>query len=179
MVGGDMSDTISALVDDELGQNQIVQTVDTLLSDTAQGMEQRLYYSAYCLIGDALRGDALGQPLAGRVALLLADEPTLLCSKTSRKQWPVLALAASVACIALILGMVLKQEIQSRPNLAAETLTAGELASALSASAVQTPDISNDMVDYVFAHQSYSQAGYAASTANQIRTISMATGGRE
>jgi negative regulator of sigma E activity len=175
-----MNDTISALIDDELSHSQALQTLDDLLLDTAQGRERRRHYSEYCLIGDALRGYSLpSRSLTDQVVSQLENEPTLLSPRGDRKEWSTLALAASVACMAVTLGVVFKQEAQPQPNLLAEPLTPAKLALALNASVDQGKDANNDMVDYMFAHQSYSQASYAASTANQIRTISMVLGGEE
>lgn len=100
---------LSALVDDELPRGEISGEIQKLCN-SEQG---RATWSRYHLIGDAMRreiGSVYTPSLAQEISRRLQDEPVVLAPNAlkkpqaiSRKTWGGLAIAASVAALAVVM----------------------------------------------------------------------------
>ena len=94
---------LSALLDGEIDDAEGDRTLKRIGQD--QTLTRR--WSEYCLIGDALRGEALAQPgLDRRLRTALAAEPTLLApmkrARLSRRYARPLAWTAAAAAVAAV-----------------------------------------------------------------------------
>lgn len=103
----DNAEKVSALLDGELDDAEGIKTLERLRQD--QTLRQR--WAEYCLIGDALRGEALAQPgFTQRVHKALVAEPTLLAPvKRKSHGWKDVrrfAWAAAAAAVAAVTWMV-------------------------------------------------------------------------
>lgn len=98
---------LSALLDGELDDAEGIEVLERLCQD--QTLRRR--WAEYCLIGDALRGEALAQPgFTQRVHKALAVEPTLLApARRKPRSWQDarrLAWVAAAAAVAAVTWMV-------------------------------------------------------------------------
>lgn len=106
-MNGNHGETISALLDGELGDLASQRALDALLDGDP---EDRARFGRYRLIGDLMRGEAVvvSTDLAARVQERLRDEPHILVPVRRQKTWlrPVAgaALAASVAAGAVMVA---------------------------------------------------------------------------
>jgi negative regulator of sigma E activity len=97
---------ISAFLDGELQAIEARRVINAMVSDQARQADFR----TYCLIGDALRGQATGPVSAdfvSRVSARLAEEPTVLAPSAGRKLtagW-ITAMAASVVAVGLVVAV--------------------------------------------------------------------------
>jgi sigma-E factor negative regulatory protein RseA len=94
---------LSAFLDGEVDDAE----GDRVLERLSQDRTLARRWSEYCLIGDALRGEALAQPgLERRLRTALATEPTLLAplrrKRSSRHYTRPLAWAAAAAAVAAV-----------------------------------------------------------------------------
>ena len=104
-MNGNHGETISALLDGELGQPAAQRALDSLLQGDP---EERARFGRYRLIGDLMRGEAVvvSTDLAARVQERLRDEPHVLVpvrrQRTLLRPVAGAALAASVAAGAVM-----------------------------------------------------------------------------
>ncbi|MEJ2691576.1 MAG: sigma-E factor negative regulatory protein [Candidatus Thiodiazotropha sp.] len=122
---------LSALVDDELPQNEIGGEVRKLY----QSETGRECWSHYHLIGDAMRreiGPLYSSGLAQSISQRLQDEPVVLApgavkrtNSSRRKTLTGLAVAASLTAVAVVLTpqMINPDGSESQPTLAAQPPT--------------------------------------------------------
>jgi len=118
---------LSALVDDELPSGEISGEIQKLFNSE----QARASWSRYHLIGDAMRREmgslytpSLGQEISRR----LQDEPVALApnaikqpTSISRKAWSGLAIAASVAALAVVMTpQLINPEGDTTPQQVAE-----------------------------------------------------------
>lgn len=101
--GNNEQEWLSALLDGELDDAE----GERALKRLSQDRTLPLRWAEYCLIGDALRGDALAQPgLDRRLRTALAAEPTLLApikrQRHSRQYARPVAWAAAAAAVAAV-----------------------------------------------------------------------------
>lgn len=94
---------LSALLDGEIDDTEVDRTLKRLSQD--QTLSRR--WSEYCLIGDALRGEAVAQPgLDQRLRAALAAEPTLLApmkrERRNRQYTRPVAWTAAAAAVAAV-----------------------------------------------------------------------------
>lgn len=100
-------ETISALLDGELGQAETQRAVSSLL---AAGTDELGRFGRYRLVGDLMRGESVlvDGSLVGRVREALEAEPHILAPRPARRQWlrPLAgaAMAASVAAAAIMVA---------------------------------------------------------------------------
>jgi sigma-E factor negative regulatory protein RseA len=164
-----MKAKISALMDGELGTQELREPLDAL----GQDGEARDSWRTYHLISDALRGGALlASDCAPRVAQRLAQEPALVgplpgaVRPPERARWFVpSALAASVAAVAFVGWVALAPQQDSVPVPApiAQAQTPKEPARLPVTSATQ---------DYLIAHQVYSPRNSLQGMAPYVRSVS-------
>ena len=163
---------ISALMDGELDGEEIRESLDAM----RRGEELRRQWSDAHLIGEALRNEkCLDFDISASVMAALEQEPTVLAPQArTRPDWtrPALALAASVAGVALVawLGLGPAAELAPGAQLALAPVKAVPEAVAVPS----TPRLQ----EYLVAHQAYSPAGPMVGGARNIRTVAVAGEGR-
>lgn len=184
--GDDMKTRISALMDGELEDHEIAETLRALRRDG----ELRSQWCDCQVIGAALRGESeLDIDVAARVMSALDLEPTVMAPGPRRMpEWqrPVLALAASAAGVAVVAWLALAPAGDGGPALAAgqavatgpasarqETVLAPVLAPVLAQSR-STPRLQ----EYLLAHQAYAPGGAIVGGARNIRTVAASGEGR-
>lgn len=164
-----MTKELSALLDGEIEQHEIPVLWSTLKIDP----ELRTSWGDYQLIGDALRGEAsLSSDITSRVMRGLAAEPTVLAPRPTTKpnawQRSVLAMAASVAGIAVVGWLALSQQPPARdPSTLARLEPPARVAVAQSV-ATSSPG----MQEYLLAHQANAPGLHLQGGAQHIRTVS-------
>jgi negative regulator of sigma E activity len=104
---------ISAFLDGELQAIEARRVINAMVCDQARQADFR----DYCLIGDALRGQATGPASAdfvSRVSARLAEEPTVLVPRAGRKLtagW-ITAMAASVVAVGLVVAVAWQDTVE-------------------------------------------------------------------
>lgn len=164
---------ISALMDGELEDHEIAEALRAL----RHGPELRSDWWCDCqLIGAALRGERrLDIDVTARVMAAIEMEPTVMApARKRRPEWqrPALALAASVAGVALVTWLALAPVGNGMPSGTAAL--AGAKSGAVVAEVRSTPRLQ----EYLLAHQAYSPGGVVVSGARKIRTVSASGEGR-
>lgn len=170
--GDDMKTRISALADGELEDHEIAGTLLAL----KQSPELRSEWCDCHLIGEALRGErGLDVDVAAKVMSAIELEPTVMAPKSRRVldwQRPVLALAASVAGVALVAWLALATVSDGAP--AGTTGLASAQRGPLLAQSQSTPRLQ----EYLVAHQAYASGGTMVGGARNIRTVAASGEGR-
>lgn len=170
-----MNSKLSALLDDELEQDEILSLCKALHRNKALTEEARLY----SLIGASLRSEApSGRDLTARVMAALENEPVALAPRRSRglARWqrPALALAASVAGIAVVAAVAFAPQDghvgQVIPALAMKSVPLAKPVTAHTLSATE-------MQEYLIAHQAHSMGATLGAGSQQVRTVSLALEG--
>ncbi|MBA4743542.1 MAG: sigma-E factor negative regulatory protein, partial [Azoarcus sp.] len=114
-----MKEKLSAFVDGELD----AEVCDPLVESLRSAPDMRRRWDAYCLIGDALRGDRVGAAdFAARVMGAIDDEPTVMVPAAARavrqrSSWgrSLMPVAASVMGVAAV-GLVALTMFPSSPD---------------------------------------------------------------
>ena len=166
-----MNSKLSALLDGELEQDEVQTLCNALHRSRTLKEEARLY----AMIGSSLRGEATSTgDLTARIMTALEDEPVVLAPRPSlinRWQRPMLALAASVAGVLVVAGVVLAPQEnrvgqvipamaqRGTPTLAVAKVTQHQLSAA-------------EMQEYLIAHQAHSFGATVGAGSQQIRTVS-------
>lgn len=170
--GDDMKTRISALLDGELEDHEIAETLRAL----QRNPELRSEWCDCLLIGAALRGEPeLDIDIAARVMSALALEPTVMApAQRSRMEWrrPALALAASAAGVALVAWLALAPSSDGAPERLARQ--AGAAQGQMATNSQSTPRLK----EYLVAHQAYAPGGAMVGGARNIRTVAAAGEGR-
>ena len=170
--GEDMKTRISALMDGELEDHEIAETLRALRRNEAL----RDQWCDCQLIGAALRGErGLDIDVAARVMSALELEPTVMApARRSTADWhrPVLALAASAAGVAVVAWLALPPGGDGAP--AGVASVAGAKPAAVVAQAQSTPRLQ----EYLVAHQAYAPGGAMVGGARNIRTVAASGEGR-
>jgi sigma-E factor negative regulatory protein RseA len=162
---------ISVLMDNEADGQEAHQAM-LRLKDTGEAREA---WSAYHLIGDVMRGDAMPAfDVSQRVAAALMQEPTVMApqrvSRTSRPLAYALSAAASVSAIAVVGWMAF-----STGNVINPAVEVARAPAVLQQEAqlVSSPS-DGQMNEYLLAHQGVSPSTSLHGVAPYIRTISSA-----
>jgi sigma-E factor negative regulatory protein RseA len=179
-----MTSKISALMDGELGANELGEPLTAL---AAEG-EARDSWRTYHLISDALRGDAiLSADCARRVAQRLAQEPALVAQlphavrAPERSRWFVpSALAASVAAVAFVGWVALGSRHAPAPAVAPLAKTTQPTPVVQSQQQAQVARVAEPprvpltsaAQDYLMAHQAYSPRTSLQGVAPYVRSVS-------
>lgn len=170
--GDDMKTRISALMDGELEQHEVVETLLAL----RRSDELRSEWRDGHLIGAALRGEpGLDLDVTARVMSALDLEPTVMAPAPRRApawQRPVLALAASAAGVAVVAWLALAPGADGLPA------GAGGLAAAKPGPVVAQIQSTPRLQEYLVAHQAYAPGGVIGGAARNIRTVAVAGDGR-
>ena len=170
-----MTEKLSALFDGHLDDGDAA--TRPLFDALRQDRVLREKWGTYCLIGDALRGEAKGPDLVGRVLSRLDGEPTVLAptvrpraaARPSRLGRVVLPVAASVMGVTAV-GWVVQSmqptsgpvDVAAKPSGRAE----GMVAAAAPASTPEDP-----LRSYVFAHQALAGGSPIPGIAQFVRTV--------
>lgn len=176
--GDDMKTRISALMDGELEDHEIAETLRALRRDG----ELRSQWCDCQVIGAALRGESeLDIDIAARVMSALDLEPTVMAPGPRRMpawQRPALALAASAAGVAVVAWLALAPAGDGGPALATgpavATVAPGAKQEAVLAQSRSTPRLQ----EYLLAHQAYAPGGAIVGGARNIRTVAASGEGR-
>lgn len=166
-----MKTRISALMDGELEQHEVIETLQALRRIDDLRREWRNGQ----LIGAALRGERrLDLDVTERVMSALDMEPTVMApAPRHAPAWrrPVLALAASAAGVAVVAWLALAPDGNGLPA-GANGLVVAKPGPVL-AQAQSTPRLQ----EYLVAHQAYAPGGVVGGAARNIRTVAV-TGDR-
>ncbi len=180
---------VSALYDGELEPHEVVAAVRSTVRDESA----REAWQTYALVGDRLRGESHVVPdITAAVMARVREEPIVLAPRNlspSQRHRPLLALAASVAGVAVVGWLALAGA--PRPaglsgNLAAVSLApayssiAGPVATlaqtdARLAATTAAPAVRADMSEYLLAHQTQSSSFRFGDGTQQVRTVSLVT----
>lgn len=167
-----MKTRISALMDGELEQHEIGETLQAL----RRSEELRAEWRDGQLIGAALRGERkLDLDITARVMSAIDMEPTVMAPAPRRPsawQRPALALAASAAGVAVVAWLALA------PGGQEVTAGAGGLAGAKPGPVVAQTQSTPRLQEYLVAHQAYAPSGVIGGAARNIRTVAVAGEGR-
>ena len=170
-----MKTRISALMDGELEQHEVAETLQAL----RRSEDLRREWRDGLLIGAALRGeDGLDLDVTARVMAALDTEPTVMApaSRTPAWQRPLLALAASAAGVAVVAWLALTPDGSGLP--AGLPAGAGGLAAARSGPVVAQAQSTPRLQEYLVAHQAYAPGGVIGGAARNIRTVAASGDGR-
>ncbi|MDP1653101.1 MAG: RseA family anti-sigma factor [Rhodocyclaceae bacterium] len=172
------STEISALFDGELEEHEVRSAVRTALNDDAS-------WRMYALIGDGLRGDCPDAPdMTAGVMSRIREEPVVLAPRNLqpvRRQHPMLALAASVAGVAVVGWLALAGKSQLSPadnQIAAVPVLRGSPAGAVSPAPtfVKVPQgMPGDMNEYLLAHHAQATTIRLGDSTKQVRTVAMSS----
>lgn len=153
-----MKEQISALIDSQLEHEETLR-----LLATQERIELKNCCRTYRLIGDVLRDEqALDIDITDVVMARLLQEPTVL-APPRRPKWrrPALALAASVAGVAVVAWLALSQQKPATPLLAQAGTGAPQTVA------------THEMREYLIAHQVQSASLQFHGGAGHIRTVSL------
>ena len=173
-----MKDKLSALLDGDLEEQATRPVFERLRSDA----ELRLQWDAYCMIGDALRGDRHGSnDFVARVMASLDDEPTLLAPKAVARSgvrqtvWqsllPIAASVMGVAAVGLVAATLYSQNEPAPARVAAGSPAVQVVSLPVERSAL-LPVAHDPHREYVFAHQGLSGGGPLPAGVQYVRAIS-------
>ena len=169
--GDDMKTRISALMDGELEDHEVAETLRVL----RRSPDLRREWCDCEVIGDALRGErGLDMDVTARVMSALELEPTVMAPAPRRKiEWqrPALALAASAAGVALVAWLALSPGADGGMPAGDARLAGAKQGSAVAQS---TPRLQ----EYLLAHQAYAPGGTMMGGARNIRTVAASGEGR-
>jgi sigma-E factor negative regulatory protein RseA len=168
------NEQLSEWLDDELGSAQSLQVVQSLVRQSPQRDTCALYW----LIGDCLRGEALGSnrpELTGRVMAALADEPTILAPVHRARplvkiRWMPIAAAVAGFTVAVWMGLTLwTTPVPPGPVALAQK---APVAVPQAASSDAQAEVLADDRGYLIAHQASAMGEPMAGVAQYIRTVS-------
>lgn len=167
-----MKTRISALMDGELEQHEVAETLQALRRSDALRAE----WSDGHLIGAALRGErGLDLDVTARVMSALEAEPTVMAPASRRApawQRPLLALAASAAGVAVVAWLALSPDGKLPPT------AAGGLASVTPVQVATQAQSTPRLQEYLVAHQAHAPGGVIGGAARNIRTVAANGDGR-
>jgi sigma-E factor negative regulatory protein RseA len=164
-----MTKELSALLDGEIEQHETPALWSTLKADN----RLRAKWGDYQLIGDTLRGEGnLASDITSRVMSSLAEEPVVLAPRQVKRQmaWQrsVLAMAASLAGIAVVGWLALSQQPTTREPVSVARLEQPAPTIAASSMTASSPG----MQEYLLAHQANAPGLHLPGGAQHIRTVS-------
>lgn len=166
-----MRQALSALMDDELDASEQARVVAAVGRDR----ELRQAWDSYHLIGDALRrATALDAGLTQQVMASLEREPALLVSPLRARPAvrAALALAATVAGVAVVAWLALPTLVPEAAPLKAQVAAKGAAQGAAATAAAAGAGAGSRMQEYMVAHQSYSPGNRMFGGTAYVRTVS-------
>lgn len=181
-----MKEKLSSLLDGDVEPEHVAGVFEALRKDRALRDE----WDAYCLVGDALRGEHAHHPdFVSRVMAGLDAEPTVLAPpprkpRISMTGRPAMAIAASVMGVVAVGLVAFSMVPATQPD---NTPVAGLVATAPAAATAVREAGSVQLVttlgedshrEYLFVHQAMSGGGPIPGAAHYVRTVSDARGER-
>jgi sigma-E factor negative regulatory protein RseA len=173
---------LSALLDGELEPHELRPTLNAVVGDA----DLRDKWDSYVLIGDQLRNEPVATPdLTANVMAKLREEPVVLAPrnlKLTRHSHPLLALAASVAGVAVVGWLAWAGNMAPVPaeNRLAAVPPAPTFIRPSAVPPAQVPPLAEadvpahgDMSEYLLAHQTQASAFRLGDNTHSIRTVSM------
>ena len=161
-----MTKELSALLDGELEPHE----AQRLWSDMKANTQLHSLWADYQLIGAVIRHEEpVAVDMTARIMLSLAEEPVVLAPRPARQrgwQGSLLALAASVAGVAIVGWLALAQQSPS-----VERATMARLENAHPATAT-VPQGIGEYQEYLLAHQANAPGLHMQGGAQHIRTVS-------
>lgn len=171
-----MKNEVSALFDGELEEHEAQSALSALHGDG----DLRATWDDYQTIGAALRReDRLDTGLTARVMAGLEHDVTVLAPHPRPTAWqrPLMALAASVAGIAVVGWVAFSPQMSPAPagpgHLASNPST--QVAAAATVASV-APTARREMQEYLVAHQAHVPSSQVMGGTQNIRTVSVAGG---
>ena len=169
-----MKHDISALLDDELGEDEADRAIDALRRDK----ELQEAWNTYHLIGDALRRSPQSSPdYSQQVMARLLEGPVLFAPSAQPRRSPLrlaLPMAAAVMGMAAVGWVALSLNTPQPVEMAGKPHSAGELVTP-----VKDQSPSGALKEYLVAHQAHSPSGGIQGVAPYVRTVSeIRKGGR-
>lgn len=161
-------------MDGELEAHEIASTFDALSRDPSL----RADWCDFHRVREALRSEPAGAiDITARVLAALESEPTVLVARRAAWRQPAMALAASVAGIAVVGwvglggndGASVAQFVQSR-DVVSLTSTTNVVPVKVAAVKAQ-PQASRGLHEYVLAHQAHASAKAFAGNTRYVRTV--------
>jgi len=160
-----MNEKLSALLDGELDSSEIEKTV----KQTATGPQERGAWGRYHLIRDVMRRqlDSLASPgLVEAVSSRLESEPSIL---VPRRRLPIpvkltrlvagMAVAASVAAVAIVSVQLISPNAENTPQLVAQSVESADyLRSGGTRWQAVSADVENDLNIYLVQHSEFTPA---------------------
>jgi len=173
----EQSSLVSALYDGELESHELRPAIRESLDDSER-------WRMYALIGDGLRGESTPVPdMTASVMARLSEEPVVLAPRNLQpksRQHPLLALAASVAGVAVVAWLAFSgNALDPAPvaRMAVSTPGGEKLARAVSPAPTfngeQAGKSESDLNEYLLAHHAQATSVRMGESAKQIRTVAM------
>lgn len=178
-----MKPELSALFDGELEPHE----VRPLLRNAGDDAEMRQSWQAYALIGDQLRREFRGEPdLTPAVMARIREEPVVLAPRSIPRpvrHHPLLALAASVAGVAVVGWLALADNLKT-PGFAgsvaavspaptfARVADVPQKAKVAAKPTEQTP-LRGEINEYLLAHHTQTASFRLGDSADHARTITI------
>jgi sigma-E factor negative regulatory protein RseA len=163
-------DKISALVDDELDEQQARQQIARLY----QHEDLAACWHTYHLIGDVLRGEhPLRADFQERLKARLREEPTVIAPRyrlSRRITTYALSAAASVSAVAMVGWFAFHNPLSPQPEVA-KSAPAAVPAATQPAQLASVPS-EGRMSEYLIAHQEFSPSTAIQGVAPHIRSVS-------
>ena len=174
-----MKEQISALLDDEIDAASSEAALDRLRRDE----ELRRKWSDYCMVGDALRGEAgVADEFTARVMMMIDAEPTVLApvrtTRDAKRRGS--AVERTMPLVASMMGVAAVGWIAYTLNSGGEAASAQPLAltraPVVSTVALQTRgdaglSVGESHREYVFVHQALSGSGPMPDVTQYVRTV--------
>lgn len=171
---------LSALFDGEAAEH----AVDPLIKAAVREPALRETWQLYALIGDQLRAEGGGAPdMTASVMARIGAEPVVLAPRRlpARQQHPFMALAASLAGVAVVGWLALSDGAQTPPSAAqmaavppAPTFVQPVVvAQAVAQAAVPGQGQAGDMSEYLLAHHTQAASFRLGDSTEHVRTVSM------
>ncbi|MCB1890170.1 MAG: anti-sigma 24 factor [Rhodocyclaceae bacterium] len=175
-----MSEQVSAVLDGDVDADALARLVARLGSDS----ELRERWDTYCLIGDAMRGDAAAPSgLVTGVMAALETEPTILAPARTEASdgagWSqrVLPIAASVMGVAVVgwMAMTLGNDREAAPS-AVQSVARISQPESRPVQPVASRQAIDPHREYVFIHQASSRNSPLPGVAQYVRSVSEVQG---
>jgi len=170
-MNNDMQENLSAYLDDELGYHESLGVMSRVQADPQ--VAAKLY--RYAVARELMRSSSALVPDAGfadRVQAALADEPVVLAPRSWRSRYrekvTTLALAASVAALALLVGRSISQHA---PWLGGEMLAQAPLSAP-----VVRAGVDPDLQGFVALHNESTYLSGAQGMLPSVRLVSGQSG---
>lgn len=162
---------ISALFDGELETHEVRVAIQASVEDAER-------WRLYGLIGDSLRGEPIVAPdLTVSVMARISEEPVVLAPrnlKPLKRRHPFLALAASVAGVAVVGWVALTGNSQlSETHLALSKKEPVAVLPAPTFVQAQQTTVSGEMSEYLLAHHAQAGSTRLGDSTRQIRTVAI------